>query len=139
MRFHSKSRLWFARILIGLVFFFNVQSGFAFILDPGKYASSYQLVGIPGFTAIQGFGILFLMWNVPYFVALLHPKKYWIPLLEAIVMQFIGLIGESWILVNLPPQNLILGKSIHRFITFDAAGFVLLMLSMWLTKKTKII
>jgi hypothetical protein len=137
MGFHSNLRLWFARALIGLVIFFNVQSGFSFILDPGKYAPGYQLVGVPGSTAIQGFGILFLMWNVPYCVALLHPKKYWISLLEAIIMQLIGLIGESWILMYLPPQNIVLNKSIVRFITFDAAGLVFLILSRWFSKNIK--
>jgi hypothetical protein len=136
MKLHTHSRIWFARALIGLVIFVNIQSGFAFILNPDKYLPSYQLVGVPGSTAIQGFGILFLMWSVPYCVALLHPHKYRISLLEAISMQFIGLIGESWILVLLPPHYRVLIKSIQRFITFDAVGLVLLLFSRWLSKNT---
>jgi hypothetical protein len=41
-------------------------------------------------------------------------------------MQFIGVLGESLILVSIPLGYSVLHTSILRFITFDAAGVILL-------------
>ncbi len=53
-------------LLIGLVFLINIQAGFSFYFQPQRYAFAYELSGIPGYTAVAGTGLLFLMWNVPY-------------------------------------------------------------------------
>lgn len=88
------ARIWVARILIALVLFINVQSALAFFVYPARFAPAYELSGISGAAAIRGFAVLFLMWNVPYVVALVNPVKYRISLFEAIAMQTIGLVGE---------------------------------------------
>jgi len=115
----------------------NVQSALVFWLNPGLFAPAYELSGIPGDAAIRGLAVLFLMWNVPYVVALINPVQHRISLYEAIVMQGIGLIGESLILWGLPHKNNILRESIWRFILFDGCGLVALVIAAWTTRKTK--
>jgi hypothetical protein len=128
-------RIWFARLLVGFVLFINIQSAVVFLTNPGKYAPAYGLFGIPGNAAIQGFGVLFLMWNIPYSFALVHPVNYKISLFEAALMQFIGLIGESFILGRLPTGYPTLQASITRFIIFDGLGFLALLLAVVVTRK----
>jgi hypothetical protein len=131
------SRIWVARVLIGLILLINVQSALVFWLDPGLFAPAYELSGIPGEAAIRGFAILFLMWNVPYGVALINPVKHRVSLYEAIAMQGIGLIGESLILWGLPEKYIILRESIWRFVLFDGAGLVVLVIAALIIWKTK--
>jgi hypothetical protein len=131
------TRLWVGRVLIGMVLFINIQSALAFFFRPATYAHWYELEGIAGDAAIRGVGVLFLMWNIPYIVALIHPQKYHISLLEAIVMQMIGLTGESFILNALPAEHAILRGSIIRFIAFDGGGLVALILAAWFARKGK--
>jgi hypothetical protein len=134
----SLPRIWIGRALIGLVLFINVQSALVFWINPGWFAPAYELSGIPGQAAIRGFAVLFLMWNVPYVVALVNPVKFKISLYEAIVMQSIGLVGESFILWSLPIEHVILRGSIWRFIIFDGAGLVALLVALWITKTSAI-
>ena len=132
---NEKSRLWIARILIGIVTAWNLQAALTFILRPYLYAPNFELSGEPGAVAVRGTGILFLMWNVPYLVALWHPRKH-LPLLEiAIVMQSIGLVGESMTLLSLPIGHALLRESISRFILFDASGLILLVGAFSLNRK----
>lgn len=122
----EKSRLWLARGLIGLVTAWNLQAALVFILWPGRFTSGFELAGVPGAAAVRGTGILFLMWNVPYLVALWHPRRYRLALGMALAMQSIGLVGESLILATLPGGHVLLRASIIRFITFDGGGLLLL-------------
>jgi hypothetical protein len=78
---------------------------------------------------------LFLMWNIPYAVALWHPVRYRISLYEATAMQAIGLLGESLIWFSQPPAHSMLRASLLRFIAFDGAGLVLLLLAIWLVQR----
>lgn len=126
-------RLWLGRLLIGAVVFSNLQCALAFIINPSPYLNAYQLSGIPGLKAIQGFGILFVMWNVPYIVAIIHPCKYRLSLYEAFTMQSIGLLGESYLLVNLSPLYPNLAASILRFIVFDGIGLAALLVALLIT------
>ena len=128
-------RLWLTRGLIALVTAWNLQAALLFILWPERYAPGFELTGIPGTAAVRGTGILFLMWNVPYVVALWHPYKYKLALVMALVMQLIGLVGESVILFNLPDGHTLLRASIMRFITFDAIGLVLLLGAFWVSRQ----
>ncbi len=128
------TRIWLTRTLIGMVLLINVQSAFVFFAYPARFAPAYELSGIPGQAVIRGFAVLFLMWNVPYFSALINPIKYRISLYEAIIMQCIGLIGESIILWSLPSEYTILRGSIIRFIVFDGAGLIALLSAAWITK-----
>jgi hypothetical protein len=126
-----------SRIMIGLVLWINLQCAVSFILTPKRFLSAYELVGIPGETAIMGFGILFLMWNVPYVFATIHPIKNWLSLIEATVMQAIGVFGEAIILFNIPLQHRELYLSVLRFLLFDTAGFVILVSAALILRKQR--
>ena len=132
---NSDARRWIARLLIGLVFAWNVQAALAFLIWPDSFSWAYELSGVPGAAAIRGVGLLFLMWNVPYAPAFWHPVRFRLALLLALAMQFIGLIGESLILVSLPAGHITLGMSVLRFILFDAAGLVFLVIAFFLVRR----
>jgi hypothetical protein len=133
----TKKILYFglSRFLIGLVLIINVQCAVWFLINPTYYAPFYELTGIPGETAIQGFGILFLMWNVPYALAAYHPIKFQISLFEAVLMQSIGVLGETKIFLGLPTGYPILKSAIKRFIVFDGMGLILLIIASYMTIK----
>ncbi len=119
-------RLWAARLLIAAVVAWNLECALAFLRQPQAFAPAFELSGVPGAAAVRGVAVLFLMWNVPYLVALWHPRRHRLSLGEAIVMQAVGLLGESWILAQLPEGHAVLRASLLRFIVFDAAGLLLL-------------
>lgn len=120
-------------ILIGVVFFVNVQAGIDFYLNPQKYTAAYELSGIPGEISVSGVGLLFIMWNVPYAFALWNPIKYRISLLQSILMQTLGVFGESILLSRISAQEFpTLSKSIMRFIYFDGTGLVFLLIAGYL-------
>ena len=130
----ATSRIWLARALIGGVLTINIQSALVFYAYPSRFAPAYELIGIPGQTAIRGFGILFLMWTVPYVTALINPVKYRVSLFEAIAMQSIGLIGESLIYFSIPLEHSMLKGSIFRFIIFDSGGLMALISTAYISK-----
>jgi hypothetical protein len=119
-------RLWTARLLVALVVAWNLQCALVFLLNPGEFAPGFELSGIPGQAAIRGFAVLFVMWNIPYLVALWNPLRHRVSLWEALSMQVLGVCGETLILLFLPPGHPILHASLLRFIAFDAAGVVCL-------------
>ena len=123
-----------ARAAIGLVILWNLQAALGFMLWPARYIDSYELQGIAGVAALRGIGVLFLMWNVPYLVALWHPIRYRVSLYEALAMQTIGLAGEGLIFLTLPAILGALRASIIRFILFDTLGLVMLVLAAWVTR-----
>ena len=131
----EKARLWVSRILIGIVTAWNLQAALVFILWPERFAPGFELTGEPGAVAVRGTGILFLMWNVPYLVALWHPVRYRLALSMALAMQLIGLVGESLLLLSLPNGYVLLRASILRFITFDGSGLLLLVMAFWLVRR----
>jgi hypothetical protein len=126
-----------ARILIGLVLFINIQASITFIIQPNNFAPWYELSGYVGRATIQGFGVLFLMWNVPYLVAFTHPQKHRTSLFEALAMQTIGLFGEIAILAGLPTTHQVLRSSIIRFIIFDSAGLLALIIAVFVSNSPK--
>lgn len=130
----GKTRIWAARGLIGFVFFFNIQCAFLFVVFPSRYCDGFGLNGITGEKIVQSFGILFLMWNIPYFFALMHPSKNALSLIEAIAMQATGLTGESLLVMSIPDDAIIVRETITRFITFDGVGLLLLLAAGWLVK-----
>ncbi len=130
--------VWISRLLIGLVTAWNLQAAFAFIFTPGGFVSAYELSGIPGEAAIRGFGVLFLMWNVPYLFALKDPVRYRLALTLSLLMQLTGLIGETYIYFTLPAEHTMLGSSILRFIAFDGVGLILLVIAWIIGRVAKI-
>ena len=125
---------WIARMLIAIVIVWNLQSAFVFIFFPSRFVQAYELSGTAGEAAIRGFGILFLMWNVPYLFALKDPVRYQLALTFALLMQSIGLIGESYIFSTVAVEHALLRTSILRFIIFDGIGLLLLAIAYWITK-----
>lgn len=119
-------RVWVARVLVGAVLFANVQCAVSFWRSPAGYAPAFELAGVAGEAAIRGFAVLFLMWNVPYAVALWHPRRRRAALWQAVVMQGLGVVGESLIWGQLPAGHATLRTSLLRFILFDAAGLIAL-------------
>lgn len=126
-------KLNLARALIGVVLLINVQSALSFLIWPSAYAGGFELSGEVGDAMLRGMGVLFLMWNVPYAVALWHPIRHRISLYEAVAMQAIGLVGETYIYTSLTAVHSIARSSIARFIAFDSLGLLLLVLAVWIT------
>jgi len=127
-------RIWIARLCIGIITVWNLQVAFIFIFSPSRFVGAYELSGTVGEAAVRGVGVLFLMWNVPYLFALVHPICYRLELTLSLLMQFIGLIGESYILSTVPVEHVILRSSILRFIAFDGAGLIFLVTAWLLTR-----
>lgn len=120
-------RAWVSRFLIAIVLFWNLQCSVLFMAKPLEFINAFQLTGIPGKVTIIGFGILFLMWQVPYVFALINPIRFHISLFEAVIMQTIGAIAETVLLMTITNEFSSLRSSIMRFILFDSAGLVLLL------------
>jgi hypothetical protein len=128
--------LLLARLTIALVFLWNIQCAFAFLSWPERFTAGFELNSAPGEAALRGLGVLFLMWNIPYAVALWNPVRHRISLYEANAMQAIGLLGETLIWGSQPPAHSELRASLLRFITFDGAGLALLLLAIWLARRS---
>lgn len=126
---------WVSRLLIGIVTFLNLQAAVLFMLVPYRFVSSFELTGETGKAVIQALGVLFLMWNVPYIFALINPIKNRISLVQANIMQAIGVIGETGILIRLEGSYPILSASVTRFIIFDACGLVLLLAALLIIQR----
>jgi len=131
----SSMHILITRLAIGLVLLWNVQCALAFIFWPARFSAGFEIANIPGEAALRGVGVLFLMWNIPYVVALWHPVRYRVSLYEATAMQALGLLGETLILLGLPPGHNVLQTSLLRFIAFDAAGLLLLILANGLVRR----
>jgi hypothetical protein len=119
-------RAWISRGLIAVVIAWNLQAAISFLLHPQIYAPAFELSGVPGMAALRGVGVLFLMWNVPYLVACWQPRHQRVSLWEALVMQVLGVAGETVILLCLPPGHDALAGAILHFVLFDAAGVIAL-------------
>lgn len=127
-------KLFLARLFIFLVLFLNLQAAVLFCISPLLYISSFQLSGETAPFVIQSMGVLFLMWTVPYFFAAINPIKYRVSLVQAVIMQIIGVVGESLIYLNLPEKLNILKLSLQRFILFDSTGVLLLIAAFLLVR-----
>ena len=97
---------------------------------------SFELEGLPGEVAVRGVGVLFMMWQVPAIFALIAPRKNRMALLEALIMQMVGLLGESILAITLPDGHVTLLRSLRRFIIFDGIGFFLLCVALWLVSSS---
>ena len=128
-------RLSFARCLIGAVVLVNLQCAIVFMLKPQVFMGAFELTDVSGAAVVRGIGVLFLMWNVPYLVALHNPIRNRLALYEALVMQSIGLVGEIFIYASLPAVHEQMRVSITRFIVFDASGLLALFAALFLCRK----
>jgi hypothetical protein len=120
--------IWIIRLLIALVFASNIYCAIQFVVNPSGYTQQFDLVGEAGIVVIRSLGILFIMWNVPYAIAIYQPYRYSVALISALLMQLIGFMGETWIYFSI--QNLVNTRSsILRFMIFDFAGLLLLLVA----------
>lgn len=128
------SRVIAAQVLIGVVLFLNLQAAVLFILNPAAYTAGFEVSGTAGEKIVQGMGILFLMWNVPYAFALVQPVRHRTSLIQAVIMQAIGVLGETVLRLTLLPGHPALETTAERFILFDAAGLIALLVAAWITR-----
>ena len=126
--------LWPARLVIGTVFLFNVTCALAFVAWPDRYAPGFEVSGVPGRVLVRGIGILFLMWNATYPPVLVRPDRHRTLFAVMLAQQAIGVAGETWMWVTLPPGHAALWTTGLRFIAFDAAGLVGMGLVFWLLR-----
>ena len=126
------------RILIGLVFLANIQCALVFLINPSSYIFGFGLEGVAGEQIVRALGLLFLMWNVPYAFALTNPIKRRVSLIEAVLMQAVGLIGETGILWFGGPYPSPIESTLTRFILFDGIGLIFLLIALWLAGKKKL-
>jgi hypothetical protein len=123
---HRRLTLWLARLALGLVFFFNVTCALAFVVRPSAYVHGFEVSGVAGEVLVRGIGILFLMWNTTYPLAIGHPWRYRRLFAIVLVQQAIGLAGETWMLLALPPGHDALAATGWRFVAFDGGGLVVM-------------
>ncbi len=126
----------FARIAVAIVLFLNLQCAILFLLFPSSFIASFELVGFPGETAIRGMAVLFLMWSVPYAFAIVDPYRFRISYMQAVIMQFIGLIGETALYFTLPDGHNSIMAGLFRFIVIDGLGGILLLVGFFSIKKS---
>jgi len=126
---HHCATLWLARLVLIVVFCFNVSCALAFVARPEVHTPGFAVSGVAGEILVRGMGILFLMWNVTYPLAIWHPWCYRWLFLIIIVQQAIGLAGETWMLLTLPPGHAALAATGYRFIAFDGGGFVAMLVT----------
>jgi hypothetical protein len=129
-------RAWLARLCIGLVLFANLECAVVFLWQPQAYAPSFELDGAVGATVIRALGVLFIMWNVPYAVALWQPVRQRISLWEAMAMQTIGLLGEAAIWLAVGAEHDALHAALGRFMLFDGLGVTLLLAALAISRRT---
>lgn len=121
----SSLAIWFARLAVAIVFALNVSCALLFILHPQDYAGGFELSGAVGETIVRSFGILFLMWNVPYLPVILAPRQRAL-FTVVLIQQAVGVLGESWLYLTLPAGHTALRATGLRFILFDAGGLILM-------------
>ncbi len=131
------TRMRWARLWVGGVLFFNVQCALVFLIQPQAYVGAFELQGTAGEVIVRSLGILFLMWNVPYVFAVIHPVNNRLSLWQAWVMQAIGLMGETLLLTTLPEGHAALRATALRFIWFDGAGLLALTGALLITRPAK--
>ncbi len=138
---YRRTSIWLARLALIVVFFFNVSCALAFVARPAAYAPGFEVSGIVGEVLVRGIGILFLMWNVTYPLAIWGPWHYRWLFLIVIVQQAIGLTGETWMLLTLPPGHAPLAAKGWRFVAFDGSGLVAMLLTFalmqWASKRIR--
>jgi len=125
----SENRNHIARVALLAVLFANLSAGIPYLARPADYVAAFELSGVPGEVAVRGFGLLFLMWAVPFIPAIIHPVKYRVAFVCVLAMQVIGLIGESLLLMALPAGHQALRATGLRFIAFDGVGLLILLIA----------
>ena len=121
--------LWLARGALLAVLAWNLSAAIPYLLWPADTAGAFELSGVPGRAAVRGFGILFLMWAVPFIPSILHPVRHRVAFVCVLAMQAIGLGGETLMLLGLPAGHGALRATGLRFIAFDGVGLGILLIA----------
>lgn len=116
--------LWLARGAVGFVFTVNIYCALEFILQPQNYMGGFELSGVSGKIIVQSLGILFLMWNATYPPVISRPAAHLTLFVVILIQQLIGLVGETWLLLNLPAGHPALYATGLRFTIFDGFGLL---------------
>lgn len=123
--------VWFARVAVLIVFFLNVMCAVEFIAWPESFAPAYGLPPTPeSYAMVAGLGVAFLMWNVTYPAVIVNPVRFRVLFIVVLVQQAVGLVGESYIWMQLVGQGLgdsLMAHGIMRFVAFDGGGLVLML------------
>ncbi len=117
---------WFARFAVGLVFAMNVACALSFVLQPQNYSVAFELSGLSGKIVVRAFGILFLMWNATYPPVLVQPNTQRTLFAVILAQQAIGVVGETWMWLELPAGHPALQATGLRFIVFDGLGLLVM-------------
>ena len=139
----SKSRkaTWFARVMVLVVFCWNVLCALQFIIAPASFASGYGLEPTPENCAlVSGIGVAFLMWNVTYPAVIFDPMRFKTLYIVVLIQQLVGLAGEYFIWMRLSGAGLAEGAmadGIMRFVIFDGVGLAMMLVGLivlWLCR-----
>ncbi len=123
--------LWLARVVVATVCIWNLTAAIPFVLNPAGYVHSFELGGsdMAGQVMVRGLGVAFLMWQIPFLPVIWHPGRHRTCFLCVLGMQAVGLAGESLMLAGLEGGHATLRATGMRFVFFDAAGLVLMVLA----------
>jgi len=116
-------------MLVAAVLIANLSAAIPYLVRPAHYVAAFELSGVPGQVVVRGFGLLFLMWAVPFVPTLMHPVKYRVAFACVLAMQVIGLFGEALMLITLPAGHDALRALGLRFIAVDGAGLMVLLIA----------
>jgi hypothetical protein len=126
----------FARLTVAAVFAMNVSCALTFLLRPEDYVAGFELEGPAGRVAVQGFGLLFLMWNATYPLVLMDPVRHRAMFAVVLAQQALGVFGETWLWGSLPPGHHALWQTGLRFILFDGWGLLAMGLAYLLLRRS---
>ena len=127
--------VWLARAAVGSVWAVNLNAALSFLAQPERYAAGFELSGVAGEAVVQAIGILFLMWNATYPPVILQPRGHQALFRIVLIQQAIGVAGETWIWLRLPPGHPALWETGLRFIAFDGLGLLAMALAFALMLK----
>jgi hypothetical protein len=114
----------------------NLNAALSFLAQPERYAAGFELSGVAGEAVVQAFGILFLMWNATYPPVILQPRAHQALFRIVLIQQAIGVAGETWIWLGLPPGHAALWETGLRFIAFDGIGLLVMAMALVIMLKT---
>lgn len=129
-RRRGRALTWCVRGAFAAVLAVNVACALQFAFAPASSMGAYGLSGTAGEAACRGMGVAFLMWNCTYPLVIWKPQRHTTLAGVVLAQQVVGLIGESAIRATLPTGHDLLASSIDLFIAFDAAGLLLMGISL---------
>lgn len=128
-----------SRAVVALVCIWNLTAALPFAIRPSAYLHSFEVAGggIGAEALVRGLGIAFLMWQVPFLPVIWQPNRYRACFLCLLGMQFVGLLGESIMMLTLPAGHAALRATGWRFIIFDGTGLILMSFAYWNLSRSK--